>query len=253
MIRALGTVLVRPLTILWILLVLAGFFSIKRSKAIARAFIGCATAWLLAVSTPFFPNLLVRGLEDRYAPFAVESLRGSDLPVHILVLGGGHTSDERFPANDQLSSGALERLVEGVRIHRMIPGSLLITSGYAGQQGKAQALVLARTAELLGVDPADLRTIPTPRTTATEAADYKTAFGDKARLVLVTSAIHMPRAMMLFRRAGLGPVAAPTGHLVKRSPRLDPWFWLPSAENIGKTEAAMHEYGGLFWCKLGGS
>ena len=77
--------------------------------------------------------------------------------------------------------------------------------------------------------------------------------GDSTQLIVVTSAIHMPRSMYLFQKAGLNPIAAPTNHLVKTSLQHDPWYWNPSSYNIRKMEAAIHEYIGLFWSKLGGS
>lgn len=59
-------------------------------------------------------------------------------------------------ANNQLSTTAVGRLTEGIRIHRMLPGSRLILSGYGGDSNVTQALVLYRTALLLGVDSATM-------------------------------------------------------------------------------------------------
>ena len=49
----------------------------------------------------------------------------------VVVLGGGHASNPEFPANAQLKNPSLARLVEGIRIHRMLPGSKLLLSGGA--------------------------------------------------------------------------------------------------------------------------
>ena len=62
----------------------------------------------------------------------------------------------------------------------------------------------------------------------------------------------MPRAMYLFQKAGLNPLPASTGHLVKKSKNVDPWFWMPSANHIEKMERVIHEYVGLLWYKVGG-
>jgi len=58
------------------------------------------------------------------------------------------------------------------------------------------------------------------------------ALGDGARLVLVTSASHMPRAMAYSRRAGLEPVAAPTHRLSGRSAYDELRDWLPAADHL---------------------
>lgn len=92
-----------------------------------------------------------------------------------------------------------------------------------------------------------------PKNTRAEANEYKRLFADSVQLVLVTSAIHMSRAMYLFQKTGLDPLAAPTNHLVKKGQqKKDFWYWLPSSGNIKRMESAIHEYVGLFWYKLGG-
>ncbi len=48
-----------------------------------------------------------------------------------MVLGGGHASAPDLPANSQVNGATLGRLVEGVRLHRAIPGSKLLLSGGA--------------------------------------------------------------------------------------------------------------------------
>jgi uncharacterized SAM-binding protein YcdF (DUF218 family) len=168
-------------------------------------------------------------------------------------LGGGHTNDSRLPANNQLAKGALARLAEGIRILNEVEGSVLVTSGWSGKrEAIPQAEVLAQTAVLLGVDSARIKKQILPKNTWMEASEYKRLFGDTATLVLVTSAIHMPRAMYLFQKAGLNPLPAPTDHLIKKGEKTNPLFWMPKAGNIAKTESAIHEYVGILWYKIGG-
>ena len=237
--------LILPLPIFWTFTTLAGIFYLWRRKTPAIVLSVVALFWLLAVSTPFLPNLLVSNLENRYDTLQPANLKGSSGPINILVLGCGHTNDSRLPANNQLSTVALARLAEGIRLQRLIPHSTLITSGYAGEGDVAQAEVLAKTAMLLGVDPARIRMQTLPKNTRMEATEYKRLFGASAQLMLVTSAAHMPRAMYLFRQAGLNPIAAPTNHLVKYCNERDLWFWVPNSGNIQKTESVIHEYAGM--------
>ena len=203
------------------------------------------------------PNLLVRNLENQYNVFSPEYLQNTKRPVNILVLGGGSTDDKRLPANSQLARSSIARLSEGIRIHRLFPGSTLITSGYAGKNNDTpNAIVSAKTAMLLGVDSASIKRQETPENTWQEALIYKQMFGDSAGLVLVTSAIHIPRAMYLFRKAGLNPIAAPADfmvknrNMIKNRKRKSILYWFPSAKNIEKMEGAIHEYVGLFWYRM---
>ena len=83
---------------------------------------------LVAPLTIFWMFLL--SLERSYPPLTDLNSLSNDIDVHIMVLGSGHTSDPALPANNQLSHNALGRLAEGIRLHRLLPGSKLITSGW---------------------------------------------------------------------------------------------------------------------------
>jgi uncharacterized SAM-binding protein YcdF (DUF218 family) len=250
--RTFLSLFISPLPVFWILVAVAFLLYKKGKQGTAKAFGTGAMVLLGLVSTPFVPNLLVKTLENQNGVISIEELKKSEKPVHILVLGAGYTDDKRLPENSQLSTTVLVRLAEGIRIHRQIAGSVIITSADAGIQELAQAEVVAKAAVLLGVDESNIRKQLLPKNTLTEATEYKRLFGDTAQLVLVTSAIHMPRAMFLFQKAELKPLAAPTHYLVKKEKKRGFRYWIPSSENIKKTESALHEYAGLLWAKMGG-
>jgi uncharacterized SAM-binding protein YcdF (DUF218 family) len=52
----------------------------------------------------------------------------------------------------------------------------------------------------------------------------------KNRFILVTSALHMSRAMNLFRKAGLTPIPAPTGYITNKTKFLSPRDFYPAPE-----------------------
>ena len=250
--RTLISILISPLPVFWILTAVA-FLLYKNGKRRIALTVGTGAVVLMAlVSTPFIPLLLVKTMENQNGVISIEELKKSEKPVHILVLGAGHTDDKRLPENSQLTITALARLTEGIRIHRQIAGSVLITSADAGTQEIPQAEVVAKAAVLLGVDESNIRKQLLPKNTWTEATEYKRLFGDTAQLVLVTSAIHMPRAMYLFQKAGLKPVAAPTDYLLKKGKKRGFRYLIPSPGYISRTEAALHEYVGILWAKMGG-
>ena len=112
----------------------------------------------------------------------------------------------------------------------------------------------------LGADKDHIIILKKPTTTQEEALEYAATLGkDSARLILVTSDIHMPRAMKLFKRAGLNPVAAPSDHILKASyvsgnaqtglKRKNLW-WESGKGNFEKFSSAMHEYIGLVWAEI---
>ena len=68
---------------------------------------------------------------------------------------------------------------------------------------------------------------------------------------MVTSALHMPRAMAIFRKQGMEPIPAPTDYVVKvREGGVRLGMFIPSAGALEKVGRAIHEYLGLLWGKL---
>ena len=91
------------------------------------------------------------------------------------------------------------------------------------------------------VDPADTLQLPSPWNTRTEAIHYRRRFGPGQPLILVTSALHLPRAMMHFRRAGLDPIPAPADRITKEDEIPDGIQVLPGSGNLMLMKRALHE------------
>ena len=104
----------------------------------------------------------------------------------------------------------------------------------------------------MGVDSSSMLLMQKAKNTAGEAKEYKELSGTDGKLILVTSAIHMPRAMMIFRKYGFDPIPAPTNFIIKYGSRKDPWRWMPSSGYMGMMEGAVHEYVGIIWAGVGG-
>lgn len=168
----------------------------------------------------------------------------------IVVLGGGWWPNYQWPSGSQLEDGSALRLMEGVRLARALPAVPLLLTG-ADRQGEIPPVAwgYALAARDLGIAPARLQVLDTPVDTAQEARAVRAALAGtgtaRPRLVLVTSAAHMPRAMRHFQAVGLDPIPAPTQHLAGRASGRRLSDWLPSASNLRKTESALHEYLGL--------
>jgi uncharacterized SAM-binding protein YcdF (DUF218 family) len=188
---------------------------------------------------------LLAPLERQYSAF---------LPVeghidYIMVLGSGHVVDDQLPPTSQLSRSALMRLAEGIRIMRMYPGSKLILSGYAASTKFSHARMLAKVALSLGVAKSNIILLETARDTQEEAQQAARFIGSH-RLVLVTSASHMKRAITEFHLAGLKPIPAPTNYLANKDIAQ---FWekyTPKARYLEQTEIYWHETLGMIWQSL---
>lgn len=249
--RAFLSSLIMPLPVFYMLLLASLTFYLIRRKRTSKAFVFFAAVWFLIISTPPVPRVLVSSLENIHPHLTEEAIM--DLPdsCDIIVLGGGHSDDMGLSANNQLSTTAIGRLTEGIRVHRMLPGSRLILSGYKGNSKLSQAMVLYRTALLMGVDSAAMFMLEKPANTRQEAEEYVRNFGKNRTLIVVTDDIHMPRSVKMFRVAGIDPVPATSNQIIKYESRKR-ISWVPSSHYIAMIEVAVHEYAGMGWTALGG-
>jgi uncharacterized SAM-binding protein YcdF (DUF218 family) len=70
------------------------------------------------------------------------------------------------------------------------------------------------------------------------------------RIVLVTHAFHMPRARLLFERAGLEVIPAPTAFFSHQSFDWLMTDFLPQAKALHTAYYALHEWLGMAWIAL---
>ncbi len=191
---------------------------------------------------------MVYRLEKQYSVFEIDKNLHVD-SIKILILGGGHSIDPNHPAIDQLSLDALGRLSEGIRIYRIVKGAKLVCSGASASNRITQAEMLALAAIELGISPEDTLLSKLPINTSQEIITYSSRFG-KAPFILVTSAIHMPRAMEFCSKNDLMPTPAPTNYLIKNDISVNKYDFIPSYFKIMLMQRAMHEYLGILKLKL---
>ena len=229
----------------------AGLFLLWRNKRRREGLllVTIAVIVLACASFDFFADGLIRSLEHWYPPLMVSEKNRPQNIQWIVVLGGGHTVDPALPVSSQISGDSLVRLFEGVRLHRKLPGSKLILSGGAVFQKKAEAETMASVAEVMGVSSMDIIQEGQSRDTEDQVRLLKPLIGSKP-FILVTSAVHMPRSMDAFKRKGLLPIAAPTGHVTTAGHGFQPRRFYPAAETLRYTEMAVHEYLGIFWMNI---
>lgn len=168
---------------------------------------------------------------------------------YVMVLGSGHVVDDQIPPTSELSRTGLMRLSEGIRIQRIYPGAKLILSGYGGGTEVSNARMMAKVALALGVAKPDIILLETAKDTWEEARQAA-AFVKNKRMVLVTSASHMQRALNEFHDAGMKPIPAPTNYLAQEGIE-EPWNkYMPKAIYLEQTERYWHETMGLMWQSL---
>lgn len=192
---------------------------------------------------------LARGLEQTYPPFEVSQHPNIDA---IVVLGNGHVSDPAVPMRSWQNNISLARTLEGVRLAQAYPEAELVFSGYVSGDTLSNAEVNARMAESLGIPRSRMTLFENNKDTHDEAVSISRHLKGK-EVALVSSATHLPRAMALYQGQGLNAVPAPTDYTAKQSQVPQPLYsYLPKGRYLMYSEAAIHEWIGVWWARLRG-
>ncbi|MGK7901256.1 MAG: YdcF family protein [Hormoscilla sp.] len=242
------------------LLMLVALGMLWKSPKKAAIPLALALILLLVSGNGWVSEWLVRSLEEQNTP-------SQDLPVvdAIVVLGGGIKEWKEPRPWPDLSEGG-DRIVYGAQLYNQYKGSILILSGgridWQKGTGPSESKDMAEIAEYLGVPRAAIIQDPNALNTHENAVNVRKIMADRGieRVLLVTSAMHMPRAFLTFDREGINATAAPTDFLTTKPPlherELTPGEILlnilPDVQRIGHTTKALKEYTGLVTYRLRG-
>lgn len=192
---------------------------------------------------------LLNHLQNQYAPLINPPADATE----IVVLGGGVSGGKNYPPNLTLGTASLSRLVEGIRLFKLIqknhPDAKLILSGGRVFLAPSVAGKMKNTAVMLGVDEKNIILENGSEDTHQEALYLQKIIGN-ARFILVTSAYHMPRSMDLFQAQGMHPIAGPTQFLGYRDEST--LWYIPTTSALILSDIAIHEYLGILWAKWQG-
>ncbi len=215
-----------------------------------RGLIWAGVFLLLVSSNPFVGHYLMRSAEGWVDRRSAGDLPGADA---IVVLSAGRIV---APGRERVSEwGDANRFFGGVELFQAGKAPLLIFTG-AWISWKPDAPlegdVLAEYARAFGV-PAD-RIIVTGKVsnTADEAREVAAVLQPRLprppRILLVTSAFHMPRARQIFEQQGLAVEPFPVDFWFSEGSQLTALDFLPSVGALSQTQRALREfYGRLFY------
>ena len=226
-----------PLRLLAVLIVV-GWFGWRVMPRWLRGGVIVACAVLVLIAAPLGANALVRIQESRVGD---ADMCRAPTDAIVLLASGVHAaprSDRDFAALDETS---LRRLFAAVELYRRAPVPFVIvgSSGYA----IADSRVLASLATSLGVADSDLREETTSLTTRENAAALALMQPPVARrIALVTSPVHMARALYAFRAAGFDACASPSRSDYHRFEGVG--YLLPVESAAVKAETVLHEWAG---------
>ena len=230
-----------PIPIGLFLLLIAFIYLMFNSYKKAKFFSFLALLWFALLSFQPVSDAILKPLENAY-PSLIETPKVQ----YVLVLGSGHKSDDELSISSQIKMVGINRLVEGIRHYKNLENAKLIVSGYGGYDENTHASMQEKLAISLGVKKEDIIRLDTPKDTKEEAIEVKKIVKNE-QIILVTSASHMKRSILLFQKEGLNVIASPTNHMAYGADSLSSYF---AARNIKNCEIAIHEYLGLIYSSL---
>ncbi|MEX0584930.1 MAG: ElyC/SanA/YdcF family protein [Natronospirillum sp.] len=232
--------LLAPLPLMAGLFLLGVVVSLLGHRKLGKGLSVTAALMLVLFSWAPVADRLVFNLEGQYP--SIDAWPEADDIQAVVVLGSGWDPDQPWSAVSRLESSSALRLMEGIRLWRQQPETTLIVTG-ADRREHVRPIAEGyhQAALALGVPSERLLALDWPTDTGQEARAVQSVLDDGARVLLVTSASHMPRSMIHFQQAGLSPMAAPTDYLAHRNQIGTLGYWVPSARHLRKTERAFYE------------
>lgn len=239
--------LVQPFSLLFLaLLTIAIFYHRRWARRVLLVVVVC----FYGLSMPYAANRLMHWLEaPRVAP---ASLR----PPYdvVLVLSGMVDLPVSRGGHLEFSSG-VDRILAGIAFVKQGIGKRLLISGGSGKlldQQTKEAELLQTFALQFGLTAEQVLIEPTSRNTYENAAYSATILRTRQmqRVVLITSASHMRRALAAFHKQGIFPDTYPVDF--RASDEGIPFSFVPSVSGLSKTTAAIHELIGLVTYRLQG-
>lgn len=229
-----------------LLLIALGLLLVKRRRrsGLALAWLGVALALFLA--TPASVGWLLRGLET--APVAsADAIRQAQA---IVILGAGKRRYAPEYGGETINRLALERLRYGARLARATGLPVLVSGGVPTGERAEAALMKSALEEDFGVPVrwVESAALDTRQNAQFSAIPLRAA--GVQRVLLVTHAVHMPRAQAEFEAQGLQVIPAPTAWLGGLDASDQVLSALPGATSAYAGWYAAHEWLGLLAYRL---
>ncbi|MEH2398852.1 YdcF family protein [Nostoc sp.] len=233
------------------------------TAAIAIAF---ALTLLLFSGNAWIAKSLVRSLEWQNLPPA-------QMPVaEAIVVLGGATKSAFFPRptvdlseSGDAYGGLRLRLIYAAQLYRQKKAPTIILSGgridWRGS-GSPESADMATILTSIGIPSEAIVQEPESLNTYQNAVNVRKILESRGihQVLLVTSAMHMPRSLQIFQRQGINAIPAPTDFLVSEgelqelgsTPKAAILNLLPDTDNLHEFTSALKEYIGSLVYRLRG-
>lgn len=215
--------------------------------------VALALPCLLLPSLPLCADLLLRSLEVQHP---VQAAARSETADVIVVLGGGTAGRALYQPEVELTASGM-RLLYAFRLYRAGKAPYLLLSGGTIYRGDPEAEQMRQILSEWGVPDRAMVLEQRSRNTHENAVETVRLCRERGfrRVLLVTSAFHMPRALGLFRKEGgaaLTLIPASTGAYVSGIRPSLLMALIPDAGSLANSSLALRERLGAFIYRMQG-
>ena len=243
---------VYPLGLSFTLVVLALF--LHRKARLRTALLVAVLIILYISSNRWVSYTLARSLEWRYLP-----LNPVPQAEAIVVLGGG-TESEQFPRPMVEVNSAGDRILYAAQLYKEGRAPFILLSGgnitWLGGRSMTPADEMAQILAMIGIPEQAIWLQPDSRNTYEDALYSSKMLQEKGirRVLLVTSAMHMPRSVALFEHQGIEVIPAPVDFTITQDgwenlnafePQATLVNLVPNTSSLSLTTNVLKEYLGL--------
>jgi len=241
--------LMYPSTLVLLLVFLAFVLLLIRRRRGAGLSLLMALVLVFLGSSPLISDVYHRH-EQQYLPTPVAQSSTAD----AIVLLAGDVSIPIPPRVESQIRG--NRSVHTFRLYRAGKASLIIVSGGNVFRQEGLRPEAAYTADLLqewGIPQSAIIFEGNSRNTRENAVETSRLLKNRQlnRVLLVTSAFHMPRALAAFRGMGIDAIPSPSS-ISAESAQPTLLKWIPSLDGLGTMQSVIHEKIGIFVYRMRG-
>jgi len=204
---------------------------------------------LVILSMPIISGKLIAYLESDYELIKPSKVESADA---VVVLSGMVKTIQTKNGLDYEWSEAADRIFAGIDLFKSNKAPVLILTGgkLPWSIGVPEGEYLRDVAIDLGVPKKDILITENVENTDQEAkAIKKILLLDNPKVILVTSAFHMPRAQLVFEAAGINVIPFPVDFIIGAE-KLTFMSFIPSAGSFASTSFFVREMIGRTYYSL---
>jgi uncharacterized SAM-binding protein YcdF (DUF218 family) len=197
------------------------------------------------LSIPLVSNLAGGAISRHYGRFVPPA---GDVPAVVVLGAGSRTAIGEEQRMGVLTEVGSSRVLEAARVYRLLGNPWVISSGgTARSDHEASAVAMRRALLHLGVSADRILLEGESLDTYQEAVAVSRMLRQlgASRFALVTTGLHMPRSLAVFRAQGLSPVPAVAPETWASTPWSD--LLRPSMTGLERSASAYHELVGLLY------